>query len=259
MPTRPGSRPWCDTAAFADSVRLPGEPAAASVGALPGHGASRRRTPALLGLAGCLAILLVGLVALGDRAVVSPQTHRSYALRVLSEAVDPSATHAAPARLDSQHVTGSLALADRRAWHEDADGEVSAWLARHGWVAPGELPSGWTLEAVRPHAHSHGALEMDLEGPHGTVVVVQQRGRLAPEHVADLPTLDIAGRTVHVASRDPWHVVWQCGDVAVSVLAEGRAEAVREIVDAHPVVGYDDGVPARIARGWSTLAGAWTP
>lgn len=276
-----GSRRWSDGAGFADSVRLPGEPAPAAAGYLRGDVVGGRRVSALVGVAGCLALVLAGLVALGDRPVVSPQTHRAHALRVLAEAVD---SHAAPGP-DTGAPVGALAATvvaapvspDARGGADgDAataaprpSGEVvmtgadaataAAWLARHDWAVPTGLPEGWTVEAVRRDVHAPGDVEIDLEGPHGTVVVLQQRGRLAPDGVAGLPVLDLADRRVHVASRDPWHVVWQCDDVVVSVLAEGGVAAVGAVVGAHEQTGYDDGVPARIVRGWTSLAGAWSP
>lgn len=282
-PVRPEARRWYDSAGFADSVPLPGE---RSPGVdLRGEVVLRRRTPALLGVAGCLALLVAGLVALGDRATVSPQVTRTYALRVLAQAVDGTqAPSGAPATVPgpaARAAAASLSPTARPAGRADdvasspaedlvpagelvlsgADAHAGAheWLTEHGWVAPEGLPAGWTVEAVRRDVHRAGDLEMDLDGPHGTVVVVQQRGRLADRVVADLPTLDVAGRTVHVASRDPWHVLWQCDDVVVSVFAEGQDGAVRDIVAAHPALAYDDGVPARIARGWAAVAGAWAP
>lgn len=277
----PPSRRWSDSAGFADSVPLPGQTDPASY-LHRGLGAPRRGVPALVGVAGCLAVLLGGLVALGDRPTVSPQVHRTYALRVLAEAIDGPVAQVPPTRsavsvaalplaggslggdlpavpATERDTAGPGGLAGEVVLSGDeAHAGAHEWLARHGWVVPETLPPGWTVQAVRRDVHGPGDLEVDLDGPYGTVVVLQQRGRLAAG-VDDLPALDLGGRQVRVASQEPWHVVWQCGDVVVTVLAEGHATAVHDVVVAHPALDYDDGVPARISRGWAVVAGAWAP
>lgn len=274
-PARPPQR-WSDAAGFADSVPLPGERGAARsalpAGCLRGELPRSRWALRSLTVVGCAGALVVGLAALGERPTVAPTTHQAYALTVLARAV-PSADggtgsreRAEPVRAPGAAAQASLTLPageDHPGRLVLAEGttepEVVAWLSAAGWASPAGLPAGYTVTAVRLDVDGTGGLEVDLEGPHGTVVVLQEQGRLDPSVVDRLPTHDLDGRRVHVLSRAPWHVAWQAGDVAVSVVGEGSPTAVLDVVRAFPAEEFDDGVPARIARGWSAVAGAWTP
>ena len=98
-----------------------------------------------------------------------------------------------------------------------------------------------------------------LSGPDGPLVVRQERGRLEITPVA--ATAEPARQVpvepgVHVLSQRPWHGVWQSGEVVVSIYAEAPAPSVAQIIALFPATGYDDGLPARVSRGWHTVTGA---
>jgi hypothetical protein len=136
---------------------------------------------------------------------------------------------------------------------EPATATAAAWLADHGWVAPERLPEGYDVTSVRVVGTDPDAIELDLEGPEGTAVVREQVGRLEAAGQAD------AGR-VTVLSRDPWHVAWQAGDVALEVVGDVPDDVLADLVAAFPGDGYDAGVLPRISRGWTTVTGAiWRP
>ncbi|KGM13340.1 anti-sigma factor, partial [Cellulomonas bogoriensis 69B4 = DSM 16987] len=137
--------------------------------------------------------------------------------------------------------------------------QVLGWLRDEGWACPVALPDGMHVTAV--HERPPGRLEVDLLGTYGVVVVTQERGRLDHDALAVLGarSTEIEGRTLHLLSSSPWHAVWQADDTVVSVVAERHTPEVEALVAAHPHGGYDEGIPARIARGWKTVAGAWNP
>lgn len=141
----------------------------------------------------------------------------------------------------------------------DAHREVLSWMADHGWVSPVSLPSTFRVTGLRLDAGGPGSLELDLVGPSGPVVVVQEHGRLHPDALRGVPLEDVGGRSVHVVCNDPWYVVWQSGDSVVTVVADAPTADVRELVAAHPAAAYDDGLGARLSRGWATLTGSWAP
>ncbi len=196
---------------------------------------SRRRRARRLVAAGAggAGVLGLALFALGQTPLVTPDPSRSAALALLSHAGDDAASVAV-----GEAGTGT--------------GSAAGWLAEHGWVAPTNLPEGYEITAVRVVGEEPDAVELDLDGPEGTVVVREQVGRLG---AADAPDDD-----VEVLSRDPWHVAWQSGDVAVEVVGDVPDDVLADVVAAFPGRGYDAGVLPRISRGWTTVTGAiWRP
>lgn len=117
-------------------------------------------------------------------------------------------------------------------------------------------PEGYRVVSVREDG---GDVEIDLDGPYGLVVVTRQTGRLEPGAVAGAPVVELGGHGVHVLSTEPWHVVWQSGDMVVSMVAGRPSPAVEAVATAYPEEPFDDGLPAQISRGWQVVAGAWRP
>jgi hypothetical protein len=205
---------------------------------------SRIAATSLAGLGALAAMLFV----IGERPAVAPVGHPGNDLGLLG-----SATSARNGALDG---TGTVTATGDDPRSEAARAQdVVAALRAGGWSFPSSLPEGWSVADVRWSDETGGApvLAVDLTGPEGTLVVTEQEGRLdlAALHGADV--IDVGGREAYVLSYAPWHAVWQCGDTVVQVVAGGDAST---IVAAFPGGAYDDGVPARISRGWSTVTGA---
>ncbi|WP_029290505.1 zf-HC2 domain-containing protein [Cellulomonas sp. HZM] len=130
--------------------------------------------------------------------------------------------------------------------------DLDAWVDRHGWPFPTQLPAGWSLVGWR--TTDEGSLEVDLTGPAGPVVVTEQAGRLDEAAVVGAQAADVEGIDAVLLSTEPWHVAWQSGDTVVQVVAGRDSGAARSFVAGFPV-GAADGVPARMWRGWTTVAG----
>lgn len=236
------------------SVPLPGATDGLGHGRLRGDVVRSRAGAGLLALSGVGVGAVVGvLLVLGDQPEVAPDAHLARALTVLGQA--PTAPPSAAAA-DLGSSAGWPSGIDPHA--PDAGADVVEWLADRGWAAPRALPDGYRVTGVRVDVDGSGTLELDLVGPDGPVVVTQRPGRLDEDAVGHLPVEHHGDHVVHVLSTSPWHGVWQQGDVVVDLVASGR-DGAPEVVTAYPVHGYDDGVGARLGRGWATLAGAWSP
>jgi hypothetical protein len=233
--------------------------------ALSGDLVGRRRSPArvLAGSVGGVGVVLAALFVLGDRPAVAPATHTAEALTALGRA-----PHAAPVArgVAEQQIVTTLAATGRSA--SGAGGAattVSAaavldWMEREGWCRPDGLPAGYEITAVRLTPEVDDAtgplLEVDLVGPHGRVVLTEQQGRLDVESLGPAEERRIGDRTVHVVSLHPWHAVWQSDDTVVSLVSEAPQDQAEAVVEHFPAEAYDDGITARLTRGWDTVTGA---
>lgn len=193
--------------------------------------AAHRAVPVRSLAALTLGIVVVWLFAVGEEEAIVPERHPASALALLAAA---DATFVVPA---------------------DAVQTAATWSSA---PEPAELalPDGYRVRAV--HRGAEG-LELDLDGPVGTVVVTQQHGRLDEQAVVGARVLAVGDAEVLVLSTAPWHVVWQSGDTVVGVVAGGPTPALEAVLAACPVRPFDDGVPAQVARGWQVLAGTWSP
>lgn len=276
------------------SVPLPGTSAGRRLpaGCLDGRLGRRRISGRLLVVATAgLWVAAAGLFVLGDQPDVGPSPHTANALTLLGRAATVSAAAGRSAQVPVVDGGSGLAVFRPASLTQDAaDGsaapdasgttegtgqagagvaldlrgaeaheQVLEWIDRHGWTPPVTLPDGYRVIGLRVATDGSGTLELDLDGERGLIVVTQEHGRLAPEVVAMGTPVDIGGSQVHVLCTAPWHGVWQAGDTVVSVVAEVPSEVVGRVVTAYPAQAYDDGVAARMLRGWDVLAGTWSP
>ena len=219
---------------------------AAPARALDGDLTARRRplrcaTAALAGL----GIVLAGLALLGAPPAVVPSARPAGALAWLADAPGPG----------DASVPGLAQISSTSSHPTPTSVVVLDAMRSAGWAGPQQVPDGYQVIATRP-VGGHGApLEVDLAGPAGRIVLTEQRGRLDVGALVDAGQ-EVGGRTVYVLTGQPWHAVWQCGDTIVSVIAQEPTPATTELVVGFPTAGYDDALPARLARGWHTLTGA---
>ena len=196
---------------------------------------SPRRSPSRLvvGAVAGLGLAATGLFALGARPAVVPTDPPAVALGLLGHASAPASSTSGTVRAASTLSVDSL--------------------AGNGWTAP-ELPTGWAVAAVRTDATAT-SIELDLTSPTGaTVVVTEQQGRLDTTALDGVAVRRVGGRSVYVLSTSPRHLVWQSDASVVEVVSASVDDSVDALVAAFPATPFDDGVPARIGRGWSTVA-----
>lgn len=235
-PRDPFAAPRTEDLAYAFTLRHPASALGlrGSQHALRGE-VTARRSPgrAVLGAVAGLGLAATGLFALGARPAVVPTNHPAVALGLLGQAATPSASSAG----------GTVRAASVAGGGQTAD----------GWTVP-QLPAGWTVMAVRPSSAAT-SVEVDLLAPTGSAVVVtEQQGRLDTAALNGVPVRRVGGRAVYVLSSAPRHLVWQSDASVVEVVAAVPDDELDGLVGAFPATPFDDGVPARIGRGWSTVA-----
>lgn len=247
------------------TMTLPGDDGMPS-GRLRGDVVRARTGVGLLALSGVGVSAVLGvLLVLGEQPEVTPDGHLASALSVLGQApTAPPAVSSTGVAAAGADVPGNL-RGTRTDWPSGIDptapgagDAVVGWLREGGWAAPTALPDGYRVTGLRAGVDGPGSLELSLVGPDGLVVVTEREGRLDDDAVAHLPVEQLGDHTVHVLSTAPWHGVWQQGDAVVDVVT-GARHGAPDLVAAYPSDDYDDGVGARLTRGWATLAGAWTP
>jgi hypothetical protein len=272
----------------AGSVPLPGAVSAgAHGGPLSGQVTARRRVPGrwLVAATAGVGAVVVALAGLGELPEVTPSPSPAQALTVLGTAEAPTPRELHPPERTAVRTavsSGSSTAASSRAAVQRAvlawevprgpgagagdggtvaaapDGDsLDGWLESHGWSAPHPLPAGYSVSGLR--ADLDAGVEVDLVGGRGLIVLTLTRGHLSPDAVRHDSRVQTEEGTVHVLSSAPWHAVWQSGDTVVDVVAEEPSDAMNAFVEAYPPRAADDGVGARIARGWRTVAGAWGP
>lgn len=180
--------------------------------------------------------LMMSLLILGEEREVVPNRHPAHALSVLA-----GTSETAPA------VAVDLTA--------DAREQLPAWMDLHSWAWPGELPADLRVGALRSGGEE--AVRLEIIGQRELIVVTEQHGRLVP--CAGVAVTQIGEHQVYVLSMSPWHGVLQSGGTVVAVYAERHSDSVEALIAAYPGDSFDDGVPARISRGWDVLAGAWSP
>lgn len=226
--------------------------------ALSGDLTARRR-PGFRFVAGSVAglgIVATALFLLGDRPPVVPTAHTAEALSILGHASGPGAT--APGTLAPDLAAQiSKATPSSASGSDVTDAAVLDWMRGAGWTCPLDLPAGYEVTGARLVGEDSALLEVDLAGPDGRIVLTEERGRLDAPALAGVPEQAVGDRVVYVLTRQPWHAVWQSHDTVVAIVSEASTDAATELVAAFPAAGYDDGLPARLTRGWDTLTGAF--
>lgn len=243
---------------FAPPSARPNVPLGAAAYAVPARAlrgdvvAERSRSRLVVGALAGAGAVAAALFVLGARPTVVPSSHPGAALGLLGEAAELDESTTATL-LDA----GSATSASSQGAVVPVSAETMQWLREHSWTFPQSLPDGWTVNAVRWSGDDDEVLEVDLSGPDGALVLVEQQGRLDTAALTGAQELTVHGCDVYVLSTSPWHVVWQSDGTVVQVVAAQPSESVQSVVAAFSGGTFDDGVPARITRGWDTVTGAF--
>lgn len=132
-------------------------------------------------------------------------------------------------------------------------------LRQDGWSCPGALPGGLRLVSARAVDVSGGsAVHLRYTDGRSTVSVVEQRGRLDAGDVPAFSTSVVGGVPLLERQGDPWHGVWQSGDLVISVVADAPAHVVADVVAALPHERPDDGWWDRVDDGAQLVASVLT-
>lgn len=191
-----------------------------------------------------------GLFLLGDQPPVLPSSHPAQALMLLGHSSSERT-----ASLAALAVGGGAGDGAQSASEGTAADDVLASLRADGWQCPVALPDGWTVTDVQV-SDDGSHLEVDLSGPGVSAVLTEQPGRLDTQALEGVTQVVLGDRTLYVLSEQPWHAAWQAGDLVVEVVAAFDSETVQSVVAGFPGGRFDDGLKARISRGWDTVTQA---
>jgi len=232
--------------------------------------AAERRARRLLAEASCAAPppeLAARLRTIAEQPVPAPEPARSHwragalvaAGSIVGASALATALFVAGSPRDTEPALSELAALTSLGLVADsprASATTAAALVLPSSTAAAEdIPEGlFTVTDERTLARGHGAV-LELAGRGGHVVLVTQRGRLDAESVAQLEPVEHAGVPVHVIDAEPFHAVWQSGELVVELVTDLPASQVRELVAHFPADEYDEGPIARLARGWSAVTG----
>ncbi|HEY0186518.1 MAG TPA: zf-HC2 domain-containing protein [Cellulomonas sp.] len=203
----------------------------------------RRGLRAVVGSVTGLGVVAVGLFVLGDSPDITPATGSDQALALLGSA-GGTASVAVSATAGTDAPTAGSSTAD-----------FLAWMQAEGWTCPSAVPDGWSVTSVQL-SDDDETLEVALSGPVGDLVLTEQQGQLDTDALAGSAQVVVADRTVYLLSTAPWHVAWQSGETVVEVVSSDGSADVASVVAEFPEVDFDSGLPARLTRGWDTLAAA---
>ena len=209
------------------------------------------------GSAAGLAVVGASLFQLGAQPAVVPSAHPAQALSLLGSASERGSAGVgtwAPGLAARITAVSATSFGDSTT---QADLAVLTWMDDAGWTCPLALPDGYEVTGARFVGDTGDVLELDLDGPDGRIVFTEQRGQLDVAAIGDAARLTVSGRTVYVLTLAPWHVVWQSGDTVVSIVSDASTPSSARLVADFPAAGYDDGLPARLTRGWDTVTGAF--
>ncbi|MGV8965914.1 MAG: anti-sigma factor family protein [Cellulomonas sp.] len=227
--------------------------------ALSGDLMPRRRTGfrVAVGSLTSIGVAAVGLFLLGDEPLVVPSAHPAEALSILGRATGPGEITSGTLAPDLAAQISTSTSTTARSGSGATEAAFLDWMRATGWTSPSGVPDGYEITAARLIGDGEAVLEFDLAGPYGPIVVTEERGRLEDSALAGVPTQAIGDQTVYVLNRQPWHVAWQSGDTVVSIVADASTTSVADLVAKFPAVAFDDGLPARVTRGWATVTGAF--
>ncbi|WP_062208978.1 anti-sigma factor family protein [Demequina oxidasica] len=127
------------------------------------------------------------------------------------------------------------------------------------WVHPDWQDSGLVpIEArvVRGDSGAHMLVASLLAGI-DPVVVTEQHGDLVHERVADLPRADVPGIDVYIVRLEPAQLVWQTGDVVVSVSCSCAMVTLETVAGTFPT-NTEPGFLDRVHAGLGAFAGTLT-
>lgn len=224
------------------------------------HPGWRLAAGSLVGLGAVAVVLFV----MGDGPAVRPSDASARSFTLLGQATSLQAAVAtAPMTVHAQDASDTTVGETWRQVARDAadSGTVTggtdylAWMRAHGWTAPAQVPAGWSVTSVR---RLDDTLEVDLAGPAGTLVLSERHGRLDTDALAPAERQVVADRVVYVLSSRPWHAAWQSGDTVVEAVSPVCSDEAQAALAQFPIAGYDEGVSARIRRGWGTMTQAFT-
>lgn len=133
--------------------------------------------------------------------------------------------------------------------------KLSTWLEQHGWTAPSALPAGVTITEVGFLSDQPDELEIVVETPVGEILIVESRGVLDESITKTATKLTLERGSAYVLSDNPAHLTWQSGDTVIELHSTHSVDEIMQFAGTFEAQHHDSGISARMARGFTNLAG----
>ncbi|WP_430867507.1 hypothetical protein [Demequina aurantiaca] len=192
-----------------------------------------------------------------------PRSHRSasiaFSILVLAVAGVGAAYYAGgPDEVPVEFAAASGDAADQNVAYMGPQ-DMRSGADMRAWVHPDWQDSGLVpIEAkvVRGENDARILVASLLAGV-DPVVVTEQHGNLVLERVAELPRADVHGIDAYIVRVDPAQLVWQTGDMVVSVTCNCAMVTLETVAGYFPT-NTEPGVLDRIQDGLGEFAGTLT-
>lgn len=129
------------------------------------------------------------------------------------------------------------------------------WLEAHGWTAPQTLPVGATITEVGFLASRPHELEFVVDTPGGEVVIIESHGILDVSRYDSPQVVAEKDGPIYKLSDQPIHLAWQSGDTVIELVSDNGFDELLEFAETFEASQHDSGYTARLARGFTQLAG----
>jgi hypothetical protein len=191
----------------------------------------RRRRPATL----AVAVIVIGAAGVGAAYYAG----------------DPQDIPVESVAASAEGATSSIALMGPES--------MSSGDSMRAWVHPDWQDSGLVPIEARVARGDNGAdiFIASLLAGVDPVVVTEQHGDLMLERVADLPRAQVDGIDAYIVRVDPAQLVWQTGDLVISLTCECAMVTLETVAGNFPT-NTEPGFFDRISNGLDELAGPLT-
>lgn len=138
---------------------------------------------------------------------------------------------------------------------------IAPALNDKGWTCPQWLTKDFKLLALRQVDADGGVIHAEYTDGLSSVSVFEERGALDASSLAGFRLETLAGRPVYVGEGLPMIVVWQAGDLVMTMVTDAPEQVARQLLARFPH-GASQGppsLPSRIGHGLSRIASAVSP
>lgn len=135
------------------------------------------------------------------------------------------------------------------------DTKFVSWMRGHGWRVPENMADTVTVKQVGYSSDSPHELEITLDTSAGPVLLTERKGDLDDEAISEATVIEHEGGPIYVLSNSPTRLIWQSGDTVMELVSMATVEELASVTRTFNVDRYDDGLSARMVRGFYDLAG----
>src|SRR5581483_513559 len=144
--------------------------------------------------------------------------------------------------------------------------QIAAALTDRGWTYPALLGGSFRLSALRELGSRGRVMSADYTDGMSTLSVFEERGTLDAQSLHGFRPVHVGDRVFYVREGMPMTVVWQSGDLVLTVVTDLPVPMTASLVSGfpasdEPAMDGSDGhsLPERVGTGLSRLISAVAP